>query len=865
MDELNTYLYSALRKRAELTHLTSARAAIERLMRTPTPKAVIVTDAGVTEHEHRNVLERLVAYTKGGGIVVFACQFSSFVKFKDLSAMFKVMWKLPWTAGSYSATDFRPNRAAKGIDTTGFAPKFDAKALQLDGVAREDAIYHPSHIHSKAGDTMSTPAAYTTCGIGRVGFVGDVNSTEESISVILAMCFPKELPSFSSGVGPKPSVLILSLQKESWTDRNYAQLFNGLRKNATVTEVLSSSAAKRALASSSPSAVLVMDSAISKPAHKALLAQLVQYARTGGRVVIGAQFSNYLGLGDGRQFFSQWGLTSWDVGSYYRTTVALNPAGVPAPLDAKSLFPEYSMKALYIKGATPGDAVYLPTPSSHVESMVFANVRLTESEQEESPAVFTRVGDGYLGYVGDVNGEQPSIRLLIEMCGVKIKPGDLGSRTITTGVTLSRNGPVDAERETFHEVPLPTPKVQRPKEAEVTVRAARRAANSRGKATEAERLKIEGNHFFERGQYAEAAECYRNAALSYKPKPVFLTNLAAALLKLEHWGLAESAASRALHCEPTNIKARYRRGLALKEQGDYLRAINDFRCVLRLDPSNTTARQELEATLNLHVGPVPREDRGEDPAADESAKSDITTESDSEDYKHIGNGIPCRFYNHYGCKKGSRCPYRHAPDPKSFRDELGRNVCIYWLFDRCRYRDKCVYAHDKAYLPLSGRWKDEEFICKLQGIYDRFAMPGMNTLELLRPLWSNSWRDEPWARQSYSRKKTQMRERNFTMYDLGIAEPSASEIDGPGFEYGPFIPFDDSYGEGSSGSYDYEDGDEDEDYSMGDGDDDEYDAEMDERAGNYGFSHDELNELLSYGVKPWEDDAWDFLDAVHNL
>lgn len=47
--------------------------------------------------------------------------------------------------------------------------------------------------------------------------------------------------------------------------------------------------------------------------------------------------------------------------------------------------------------------------------------------------------------------------------------------------------------------------------------------------------------------------------------------------------------------------------------------------------------------------------------------------------------------------------------------------------------------------------------------------------------------------------------------------------------------------------------------------DDDFEGEMEERMNNCGFTNDELDELLCQGVKPWEDDAWDVLDALHNM
>lgn len=41
-----------------------------------------------------------------------------------------------------------------------------------------------------------------------------------------------------------------------------------------------------------------------------------------------------------------------------------------------------------------------------------------------------------------------------------------------------------------------------------------------------------------------------------------------------------------------------------------------------------------------------------------------------------------------------------------------------------------------------------------------------------------------------------------------------------------------------------------------------FEDELDERAINYGFTEGQVNELLCQGVKPWEADAWDVLDAL---
>jgi hypothetical protein len=65
----------------------------------------------------------------------------------------------------------------------------------------------------------------------------------------------------------------------------------------------------------------------------------------------------------------------------------------------------------------------------------------------------------------------------------------------------------------------------------------------------------------------------------------------------------------------------------------------------------------------------------ESPELDEP-KLELESVSDSSDWNHEGNGIPCRFYNHDGCLRGANCRFSHAPDHKSVRDRL----YVLWSF-----------------------------------------------------------------------------------------------------------------------------------------------------------------------------------------
>ncbi|KAI0641701.1 hypothetical protein C8Q79DRAFT_287282 [Trametes meyenii] len=159
------------------------------------------------------------------------------------------------------------------------------------------------------------------------------------------------------------------------------------------------------------------------------------------------------------------------------------------------------------------------------------------------------------------------------MCGVKIAPGDLGTRNIPETVTSLRDGqtqPASSELE------IGLLDSGRSREVELVLRARRRAAVREEKRRKAEERKEDGNAKFRRGDFRGAAECYREAAVVDAPRPVYLSNLAAALLKLELWDVAQSAASRALYHDPKHPKARFRRAVARKHLKRYYGAKTDF-------------------------------------------------------------------------------------------------------------------------------------------------------------------------------------------------------------------------------------------------------------------------------------------------
>jgi hypothetical protein len=161
-----------------------------------------------------------------------------------------------------------------------------------------------------------------------------------------------------------------------------------------------------------PKAIFVTDPGITTTKNDIVSDKLVDFARNGGIVVLGGLFSSSIRPSDLRRYFKKWDL-SWKDGSYHRTTVALNQTagGVPR----SELPSSYSQKALFLANVDSNAAWYLPTESSVVESRVFPPGPVATSE---TPVAFTKVGNGWLGYIGDVNAEEDTDAVVLGMLGL---------------------------------------------------------------------------------------------------------------------------------------------------------------------------------------------------------------------------------------------------------------------------------------------------------------------------------------------------------------------------------------------------------------------------------------------------------------
>lgn len=104
----------------------------------------------------------------------------------------------------------------------------------------------------------------------------------------------------------------------------------------------------------------------------------------------------------------------WESGDYHRTEFSVNNANTS--VNTSDLVPRYSQKALHLQNVDSKDAIYLPTASSVTQSAVFQAGPV--GDRRQTPAALGKCGAGLIGYIGDVNAETETDRVVLAMCGL---------------------------------------------------------------------------------------------------------------------------------------------------------------------------------------------------------------------------------------------------------------------------------------------------------------------------------------------------------------------------------------------------------------------------------------------------------------
>ncbi|EJD52365.1 TPR-like protein [Auricularia subglabra TFB-10046 SS5] len=375
------------------------------------------------------------------------------------------------------------------------------------------------------------------------------------------------------------------------------------------------------------------------------------------------------------------------------------------------------------------------------------------------------------------------------------------------------------------------------RDRELAARTEKRAAIAAARVR-VEELRRKGDAAFAKGSYLMAKEYYNQAfysALGQSATSSVLLDLARTYLKLNSPEAAERFATIALELDPKNVDARCLRGRARMAQKRFCAAIIDFDVALRLSPGHDDAWDGRKSSVKEQD--KLRANDGEEIPADltdnnpviageivalPKPKLDDDAASDTSDYNHEANGIPCRHYNQSRCSRGELCNYSHGPTKWAIRDQLGRNVCISFILGHCKYTlDKCYYSHSTAYLaPTKTTDGDSIKWWTYPDIIRDWRKLREYSRDASRVLHEDMLRD----RRAYNR--------SLKSGDGGTRARSTGGACGSRKPKG-----------------EWDDGD---------------DWSSDDEGYGFGFGGDAWDELICQGVKPWDDDACAVLGAIYD-
>lgn len=107
-----------------------------------------------------------------------------------------------------------------------------------------------------------------------------------------------------------------------------------------------------------------------------------------------------------------------------------------------------------------------------------------------------------------------------------------------------------------------------------------------------------GNGYFKEGKYEAAIECYTRGIAADGTNALLPANRAMAYLKIQKFKEAEEDCSQALLIDSSYSKAYARRGTARAALGKLKEALQDFETVLKLEPGNKQATNEITKLKN---------------------------------------------------------------------------------------------------------------------------------------------------------------------------------------------------------------------------------------------------------------------------
>ncbi len=191
----------------------TADHALELLAQT-TFLVILVTDEGITEEKNAKVLEKVLEYLKGGGLVIIGQHFPAFVTDMDVfDKFFNEKLELPWRHGDLQRTSFMFNSGCalpkETFEDAMPDGPFSMKARQIRDARVEEKIFVPVPTGPRGSDSLDYDSEHTidkfkgfpvgymeqaqaavACakvGQGSLVYIGDTNKETDTYIIIMAL------------------------------------------------------------------------------------------------------------------------------------------------------------------------------------------------------------------------------------------------------------------------------------------------------------------------------------------------------------------------------------------------------------------------------------------------------------------------------------------------------------------------------------------------------------------------------------------------------------------------------------------------------------------------------------------------------
>jgi hypothetical protein len=196
--------------------------------------------------------------------------------------------------------------------------------------------------------------------------------------------------------------------------RTDIHVISALRSKIRIIQASNVRKALRYLADTNLKGVFVADEGIAETMNAEVLYSLIDWVKAGGIVVIGGLFACFISWAEFGRFFSKWGLP-WTTGAYTGMTFVLNPSIHQLSSHSANLPTSFCTKALHLRGVKAEDIPYVPAEDEEEDPDPDWDVQPRVFPPPNVPVAYTRIGHGFLGYVGDVSGAEEVTSVVLAM------------------------------------------------------------------------------------------------------------------------------------------------------------------------------------------------------------------------------------------------------------------------------------------------------------------------------------------------------------------------------------------------------------------------------------------------------------------